>query len=57
MSEKTNDKLKEKQPLPWWRRILLGLILTAIGLLTVFIVVSYLAGKQLSAEIVKISQA
>ncbi len=57
MSEKTNGKLKEKQPLPRWRRILLGLILTAIGLLTVFIVVSYLAGKQLSAEIVKISQA
>lgn len=57
MSEKTNDKLKEKQPLPWWRRILLGLVLTAIGLLTVSIVVSYLMGKQLSAEIVKISQA
>ena len=57
MSEKTNDKLKEKQPLSWWRRILLGLVLTAIGLLTVSIAVSYLMGKQLSAEIVKISQA
>lgn len=57
MSEKTNDKLKKKQPLPWWRRILLVLVLTAIGLLTAFIVVSYLMGKQLSAEIVKISQA
>ena len=57
MSEKTNDKLKEKQPLPWWRRILLVLVLTVIGLLTVSIAVSYLMGKQLSAEIVKISQA
>ena len=57
MSEKTNDKLKKKQPLPWWRRILLGLVLTVIGLLTVSIAVSYLMGKQLSTEIVKISQA
>jgi len=57
MSEKTNDKLKEKQPLPWWRRISLGLVLTAIVLLTVSMPVSYLAGRQLGAEIVKVSQA
>ena len=52
-----SETLKKKQPLPWWRRILLGLVLIAMALLAAFMLISYLAERQLGAEIVRISQA
>lgn len=44
-------------PFLWWRRILLGLVLTAMGLLTTLMLSSYFAGRQLGSEIIKISRA
>lgn len=57
MSEKKDDKLEGKQPLSLWRRILLWLILLAVVLLGLLMVASYLMGKQVGAEIVKIHEA
>jgi len=48
---------KEKQPLPKWRRILLGLVLLAMVSLAAFMFVGYFIEMQLGKEIVKISQA
>ncbi len=50
-------ELKKKKPLPWWRRILLGLILIAMGLLTALMLASYVVGRQLGAEVINISEA
>ncbi len=50
-------KLIEMRLFSWWRRILLGLILMAMGLLTTLMLASYLVGRQLGAEIIKISTA
>jgi hypothetical protein len=50
------ETLSEKQPLPWWRRILLGFVLIAMALVAVLILIGYLAERQLGEEIVKISQ-
>ncbi|MHC4395083.1 MAG: hypothetical protein ACYS1A_05455 [Planctomycetota bacterium] len=52
-----SNTVKEKQPLPKWRRILLGLVLTAMMLVAVFILVGYFMGRRLGKEIVKISRA
>lgn len=59
MTEEKEEKKekKEKKPLPLWRRILLVLILAAIAVLAGLMAVSYLTGRQLEAEIVKISKA
>ena len=51
------ETLEQKQPLPRWRRILLWLVLTAMVLLAVVILASYIVGRRLGAEIVKISEA
>jgi hypothetical protein len=48
---------REKQPLPKWRGILLGLVLIAMVSLAAFILVGYFIERQLGTEIVKISQA
>ena len=47
----------EKKSLPWWRRILLGLVLAVIGLIIAFMLACYIVQKQLGAEIIKINQA
>ncbi len=52
-----NEAVNKKQPLPWWRRTLLALVLIAIALLAFLIVAAYLAERQLSNEIIKISRA
>jgi len=49
--------LQGKKPLPWWRRILLGLMLTAMVMLAALMLISYIAERQLGAQIVKVSQA
>ncbi len=51
------ETLEQKQSLPRWRRILLWLVLTAMVLLAVVILASYIVGRRLGAEIVKISEA
>ncbi|MHC4737342.1 MAG: hypothetical protein ACYS9Y_00410 [Planctomycetota bacterium] len=48
---------REKQPLPKWRRILLGLVLMAMVSLAAFMLVGYFIERQLGKEIVKIGQA
>jgi len=48
---------REKQPLPKWRRILLGLVLMAMVSLAAFMLVGYFIERQLGKEIVKISRA
>ncbi len=53
MSEVTD----KKAPLPLWRRILLILVLVAIVLLGGLLLLNFAVGKQLGAEIVKISEA
>ena len=53
----TPEQKPEKSPLPLWRRILLGLILLAIAVLCLIIPASYMMGRQLGAEVVKISEA
>jgi len=52
-----SEVVKEKQPLPWWRRILLVLVLVAMVPFIVLMLMGYLAKRQLAAEIVKIHQA
>ena len=49
--------LKKKRPLPWWRRILLALVLAAMAMVAALILIHYLAGRQLASEIVRISRA
>jgi len=51
------ETLERKQSLPRWRRILLWLVLTAMVLLGLVILASYIVGRRLGAEIVKISEA
>jgi hypothetical protein len=51
------DAVNKKQPLPWWRCILLALVLVAMALLAFLILADYLAEKQLGNEIIKISRA
>ena len=49
--------LKKKRPLPWWRRILLALVLTAMAMVAAFMLLHHLAGRQLASEIVRVSRA
>jgi sensor histidine kinase YesM len=51
------ETLEQKHSLPRWRRILLWLVLTAMVLLGLVILASYIVGRRLGAEIVKISEA
>ncbi len=50
------ETVSEKQPLAWWRRILLILVLIAIALLVFLILADYLAEKRLGSEIIRISR-
>jgi hypothetical protein len=47
----------KKTPLPWWRRILMALLLTAIVLLAALMFADYLARRKLGAEVLKINKA
>ena len=51
-----NEAVKEKQPLPWWRRVLLALVLIAMVPFIVLMLMGYLAERQLAAEIIRISR-
>ncbi|MHC4792042.1 MAG: hypothetical protein ACYS8Y_11500 [Planctomycetota bacterium] len=51
------EKTEQKKPLSWWRRILLCLIVIAIVMLCGLMLLSYVMGRRLGAEIVKISEA
>jgi hypothetical protein len=51
-----NDAVNKKQPLAWWRRALLALVLTAMALLAFLILTDYLVERQLGNEIIKISR-
>ncbi len=51
-----NEIEKPKQPLPLWRRLVLTGVLGAIVLLLGIMLASYVAGKQLGEELVKIDQ-
>ena len=51
-----NETEKPKQPLPLWRRLVLIGVLGAIVLLLGVMLASYIAGKQLGEELVKIDQ-
>ena len=51
-----NETEKPKQPLPLWRRLVLIGVLGAIVLLLGVMLASYIAGKQLGEELVKINQ-
>jgi hypothetical protein len=48
---------KKKQPLSWWRRILLALVLTAMAPFIFLLLADYLAKRQLGDEISKITKA
>jgi len=52
-----SERLKKKQPLPRWRRILFGLVLAAMVPLIGLMLVNYFVGRQLGAEIVKINRS
>jgi hypothetical protein len=52
-----NDAVNKKQPLSWWRRASLALVLIAMALLAFLILADYLAERQLGNEIIKISRA
>ncbi|MDD5326433.1 MAG: hypothetical protein PHY02_01305 [Phycisphaerae bacterium] len=52
-----NNTANKKEPLSWWRRALLAMVLIVMALLTFLILADYLAEKQLGDEIIKISQA
>jgi hypothetical protein len=52
-----NKEVNKKQPLPWWRCVLLVMVLIAMALLVFLILANYLVEKQLGNEIIKISQA
>ncbi len=47
----------KKKPLPWWRRILMALLLTAIVMLAALMFADYLAKRQLGAEVLKFNKA
>ena len=51
-----NEIEKPKQPLPLWRRLVLTGVFGAIALLSGIMLASYIAGKQLGEELVKIDQ-
>ena len=51
-----NETEKPKQPLPLWRRLVLIGVLGAIILLLGVMLASYIAGKQLGEELVRIDQ-
>lgn len=55
MTEKQAEA--KKKPLPWWRRILMALLLTAVVMLAALMFADYLAKRQLGAEILKINNA
>ena len=44
---------REKQPLPKWRRILLGLVLMGMVSVAAFLLAGYFIGRQLGKEIIK----
>jgi len=52
-----NEISNKKQPLPWWRRILLALVLTAMASFIFLLLADYLAKRQLGDEISKITKA
>jgi len=52
-----DETVQERRVLPHWRRILLWLVLVAMLLLAGVILASWVVGKKLGAEIVKISEA
>ena len=52
-----DETLTEKQLLPRWRRILFWLVVVVMVLLAGVMLASYAVGRQLGAEIVKISEA
>jgi hypothetical protein len=52
-----NEAMNKKQPLSWWRRILLAVVLIAMAVLALLILTDYLMERQLGDEIIKISQA
>jgi hypothetical protein len=52
-----NDAVNKKQPLTWWRRALLVLVLSAMAVLAFLILADYLVERQLGNEIIKISRA
>lgn len=51
-----NETEKPKEPLPLWRRLVLIGVIGAIVLLLGVMLASYVSGKQLGAELVKIDQ-
>ena len=52
-----NEAMNKQQPLPWWRCILLALVLIAMVLLAALILTDYLTERQFGNEIIKISRA
>ena len=52
-----NQRAKVKTALPWWRRILLVLVVGTIMVLIGFMLANYIVGRLLGREIAKISQA
>jgi hypothetical protein len=52
-----NDALNKKQPLVWWCRALMALVLTAMAVLAFLILADYLVERKLGNEIIKISRA
>jgi len=52
-----DEKVKEKKILPHWRQILFWLVVAAMVLLAGVMVASCVVGRQLGAEIIKISEA
>ena len=52
-----DETVQERRLLPHWRRILLWLVLAAMVLLAGVMLASYVVGRQLGSEIVKISEA
>ena len=54
---KEQVETKKTPPLPWWRRILMALLLTAIVALAALMFADYLAKRQLGCEVLKINKA
>ena len=52
-----NDAVNKKQPLSWWRRALLVMVLIAMAVLAFLILADYVVERQLGNEIVRISRA
>ncbi len=49
-----SEPLKEKQPLPWWRRIVLMSVLAVMVLLAALVSAGYVMERQLGAEVIKV---